>query len=215
MGLGKWRPHPNPDPPNPPIANQELARGYAPALLPGWGNVTPFTLLSAAQFWLPGPPALTSEAYARDYNEVSLNSMVNKPLYYPVEAGSVEQFGAIIDKFSDDIVAQVQGAAKGQMVPGSARAAKSGGVEKPSKVQSGTPTASTTAMAEDTRLLGLAMQLAYLGRQQGARAPELIDAWAIDRDLEHPTSKSLEVRVLLTKNQLSDLQVALPPVEQQ
>jgi hypothetical protein len=69
-GPGKWRPHPNPEPPNPPIANAELARGYAPAVLPGWGNVTPFTLLSAAQFWLPGPPALTSEAYARDYNEV-------------------------------------------------------------------------------------------------------------------------------------------------
>jgi hypothetical protein len=70
MAVGKWRPHPNPDPPNPPIANQDLARGYAPSMLPGWGNVPPFTLLSAAQFWLPGPPALTSEAYARDYNEV-------------------------------------------------------------------------------------------------------------------------------------------------
>jgi hypothetical protein len=32
--------------------------------------VAPFTLLSAAQFWLPGPPALTSEAYAKDYNEI-------------------------------------------------------------------------------------------------------------------------------------------------
>jgi hypothetical protein len=69
-GPGKWRPHPNPDPPNPPIANKELAPGYAPANLPGWGNVTPFTLLSAAQFWLPGPPALASEAYAQDYNEL-------------------------------------------------------------------------------------------------------------------------------------------------
>src|SRR5882724_4641473 len=69
-GPGKWRPHPNPDPPNPPIANPDLARGYAPSVLPGWGNVTPFTLLSAAQFWLPGPPPLTSEAYARDYNEI-------------------------------------------------------------------------------------------------------------------------------------------------
>ena len=69
-GPGKWRPHPNPDPPNPPIANAELARGYASSANPGWGNVTPFTLLSAAQFWLPGPPALTSEAYARDYNEI-------------------------------------------------------------------------------------------------------------------------------------------------
>jgi hypothetical protein len=69
-GHGKWRPHQNPDPPNPPIANKELAPGYGPANFPGWGNITPFTLLSAAQYWLPGPPALTSEAYARDYNEI-------------------------------------------------------------------------------------------------------------------------------------------------
>jgi hypothetical protein len=79
MGPGKWRPHPNPDPPNPPVPNQELARGYTPSLLTGWGNVTPFTLLSASQFWLPGPPALTSEAYARDYNEVKeLGGQVSK-----------------------------------------------------------------------------------------------------------------------------------------
>ncbi len=70
MGPGKWRPHPNPVPPNPPIANPDAARGYAPAAAPGWGNVTPFTLLSASQFWLPGPPALTSPTYARDFNEV-------------------------------------------------------------------------------------------------------------------------------------------------
>jgi hypothetical protein len=70
MGAGKWRPHPNPVPPNPPIANADLARGYLPSAVPGWANVTPFTLLSASQFWLPGPPALTSPTYARDYNEV-------------------------------------------------------------------------------------------------------------------------------------------------
>jgi hypothetical protein len=69
-GAGRWRPHPNPVPPNPPIANPDLARGYQPSAVPGWGNVTPFTLLSAAQYWLPGPPALTSETYARDFNEV-------------------------------------------------------------------------------------------------------------------------------------------------
>ncbi len=70
MGSGKWRPHPNPVPPNPAIANPDAARGFAPAAVPGWANVTPFTLLSASQFWLPGPPALTSPTYARDYNEV-------------------------------------------------------------------------------------------------------------------------------------------------
>jgi hypothetical protein len=70
MGPGKWRPHPNPVPANPPVANPDLARGYLPSANPEWANLTPFTLLSASQFWLPGPPTLTSQTYARDYNEV-------------------------------------------------------------------------------------------------------------------------------------------------
>ena len=69
-GPGRWRPHPNPDPPNPPIRDEKLAPGFGAATLPGWGNVTPFTLLSSAQYWLPGPPSLTSALYTRDFNEV-------------------------------------------------------------------------------------------------------------------------------------------------
>ena len=80
-GPGRWRPHPNPDPPNPPIKDAKLAPGFAPSALPGWGNVTPFTLLSASQYWLPGPPALTSPEYARDLNEVkSLGGQVSTAL---------------------------------------------------------------------------------------------------------------------------------------
>ena len=54
-GPGRWRPHPNPDPPNPPIRDAKLAPGFAASVLPGWGNVTPFTLLSASQYWLAWP----------------------------------------------------------------------------------------------------------------------------------------------------------------
>jgi hypothetical protein len=67
---GQWRPHPNPLPPNPPVPDPALAPGNLPALQPQWGQVTPFTLLTASQFRLPPSPGLTSEAYARDYNEV-------------------------------------------------------------------------------------------------------------------------------------------------
>jgi hypothetical protein len=42
----------------------------APAQLPGWGNVTPFVLRSAAQFLPEAPPTLDSEKYAKDYNEI-------------------------------------------------------------------------------------------------------------------------------------------------
>ncbi len=69
-GPGHWRPHPNPVPADPPIPSPVLAPGYWPATLPGWGAQTPFTLLSGGQIPIPGPPALTSEAYARDYEEV-------------------------------------------------------------------------------------------------------------------------------------------------
>jgi hypothetical protein len=41
-----------------------------PALLPGWGNVTPFVLRSGSQFRPDAPPALDSEQYAKDYNEI-------------------------------------------------------------------------------------------------------------------------------------------------
>jgi len=40
------------------------------ALLAGWGAVTPFVLRSASQFRPEPPPALESELYARDLNEV-------------------------------------------------------------------------------------------------------------------------------------------------
>jgi hypothetical protein len=67
---GQWRPHPNPVPPHPPVANPALAAGNLPANLPHWGTVTPFMMATPWQFRQPGPPPLKSEQYARDYNEV-------------------------------------------------------------------------------------------------------------------------------------------------
>lgn len=62
---GDWQPTPNPLPADPLGAADHL-----PAVLPGWGQVTPFILSSSRQFQPDGPPALTSEGYARDYHEV-------------------------------------------------------------------------------------------------------------------------------------------------
>jgi len=41
-----------------------------PALLAGWGDVATFSLRSGAQFRPEAPPALSSEQYASDYNEI-------------------------------------------------------------------------------------------------------------------------------------------------
>jgi hypothetical protein len=50
-----------------------------PALLAGWGNVTPWVLRSGDQFRPEPPPSLGSERYARDYNEVKEIGSINSP----------------------------------------------------------------------------------------------------------------------------------------
>jgi len=51
----------------------------AQALLPGWGNVTPFALRSGSQFRPEPPPALDSEKYAQDYNEIKIIGATGSP----------------------------------------------------------------------------------------------------------------------------------------
>ena len=43
---------------------------FLPYLLPQWGFVVPFAMSSSSQFRPPGPPALESQQYAADYEEV-------------------------------------------------------------------------------------------------------------------------------------------------
>jgi hypothetical protein len=43
---------------------------FIPYLLPQWGFVVPFGMNSSSQFRPPGPPALDSQQYAADYEEV-------------------------------------------------------------------------------------------------------------------------------------------------
>jgi len=44
--------------------------GTAAALLPGWGNVTPWVIHSPSQFRPDAPPSLDSGRYTRDYKEI-------------------------------------------------------------------------------------------------------------------------------------------------
>src|SRR5262245_60288454 len=58
---------------------QPTPPAFAPAILPGWGQVTPFGLEEGSQFRLPPPPALDTGKYARDYNEVKLVGRIDSP----------------------------------------------------------------------------------------------------------------------------------------
>ncbi|HEX6102638.1 MAG TPA: serine/threonine protein kinase, partial [Alphaproteobacteria bacterium] len=116
-------------------------------------------------------------------------------LYFPVEAGDVELFRGAVDALAQSVVDQVAAAARG-------RAAEPTAEEPGAK-------GPTEELKRKSAELGHAMRLIWLGRTQKSGAPPLIRAWALDRDLDNPAVQALEVRVLLTKNQLSDLQAAL------
>jgi hypothetical protein len=56
-----------------------VALNNAPALLPGWGSVTPWALRSGSQFRPGPPPPLDGERYAADYDEVRQIGALNSP----------------------------------------------------------------------------------------------------------------------------------------
>lgn len=53
------------------------------------------------------------------------------------------------------------------------------------------------------------MELAYLGNQNSTVAPDVFRAWISDRDYEQQNKKTLSIRLLINKSQLSDLSQAI------
>lgn len=123
------------------------------------------------------------------YSDLTFNDFIHKSLYYPVNAGNVQQFGQKVDLLAEALSTQVKLAYKGEVSVGSALNSKDENAD----------------MIKDALLLSKAMQLAYLGDTKGAKAPTVFKAWIADKDFVKPTIPTAEPRILLTKSQLSDL----------
>lgn len=76
----------------------------------------------------------------------------------------------------------------------------------------GTPPAETTEVLSSVSGIWQAALIEYIG--QSANPPKDIVAWSLDRDLINPADRALEVRVLVTREQLSSLAQALDSVMQ-
>lgn len=130
------------------------------------------------------------------YEELSFNRILGKSLYYGVNAGSVQEFGNMVDVLAKSLTSQVRLAAAGELSAGSALAAQDV-VEITTKTQE--------AIVADSRKLGLAMQLAYLGRVKGTQSPEFMQGWLSERDVVDHNQMVCTPIVLVNRNQLSDL----------
>lgn len=127
-------------------------------------------------------------------------------LYFPIEAGAVDRFGLAVDKLTNVLVDQVANAKKGIAADGS------GGKAPLPPPAANEPADSAAQIERKAALVGYAMQLAYLGRTQATKAPPVFEAWLTDKDLERPAAQTMEVRVLMTRDQLSDLHQVLKSI---
>lgn len=142
---------------------------------------------------LKTPSGAKNHAKAQgQYQALSTYAGTNTSLYYPVNAGDVKEFGNKVDTLASALTAQVKGAYLGDASVGSAQHAKG-------------KNAVDQKMLDDADIIGHAMRLAYLGERNGTQAPNVFKAWIADRDLIKQNIPTTDVRVLLTKAELSNL----------
>jgi serine/threonine-protein kinase PpkA len=122
----------------------------------------------------------------------SLTRLENQPgLYFPVAEGDAELYREEARRMAAFIVDQVM-AFRGGQEPGDFEDVPEG-----------------DALTRAVSAVGQTMQLAYLGRREGTKAPDVFEAYVSDRDFERTGLKPLSIRLLINKAQLSDLTEAL------
>jgi serine/threonine-protein kinase PpkA len=118
-------------------------------------------------------------------------------LYYGVPTGDVEEFGKVLDTLAAQITKQVQMASTNKQLPAPVLASDN---------------AQLAELQARVAKLGYAMRMRYLQETGDGQVPRVFDAWLLDRDFNNPARPTLDVRVLLTRDQLSDLNDVLTQV---
>ncbi|MCY4334004.1 MAG: VWA domain-containing protein [Litoreibacter sp.] len=124
------------------------------------------------------------------------------PLYYGVDQGDLNEFTQVASEFAQLITDQVI-------------RFRQGGANEDFSRKRGEDDAGGSDFSRAVAQAGRTMQLRYLGRQKGTEAPDVFEAWVADRDFERNSLKPLSIRLLLSKNQLSDLDEALKIIIEQ
>jgi hypothetical protein len=131
---------------------------------------------------------------AAEYRELARFPGIGS-LYYAVPTGDVEEFGQVLDTLAGQITMQVQMAAGAQPVV----------AQEPAPPPPVTDNPQLAELQEKVAKLGYALRMRYLQREEGGEIPNVFNAWLLDRDFRDPTQQTLDVQVLLTRDQLSDL----------
>jgi hypothetical protein len=130
--------------------------------------------------------------------------------YFGVETGNVERFGRVLDALAQQITDQVKLAA--MAAAGKTLAENRQIQEQQAPAESSENPDQLAQFQAKVAKLGYALRMRYLQRGEKGQIPNVFNAWLVDRDLSNPQRQTLDVRVLLTRDQLSDLHSILRQV---
>ena len=135
--------------------------------------------------------------------------------YYGVELGHVSEFGRALQTITGQLTRQVSDAQLGIATQSTSNASDpaTGSADGQADAEDGPSTDSLRQFQKKVELLGYALRMRYLQKQENnGGVPAVFDAWLVDRDFLEPERASVDVRVLLTRDQLSDLHAVLNQV---
>jgi hypothetical protein len=144
------------------------------------------------------PAALADHEKAESlYKELSYFPGIGD-FYYGVRLGEVDEFGNVLEVLANQITQQVLATTNGV----------------PPLPMPGQDTGQTELAQLQDRVakLGNALRMRYLQKESGQPLPAVFDAWMVDRDFFNPERSAVDVRVLLTRDQLSDLKNVMQQV---
>jgi hypothetical protein len=140
------------------------------------------------------------ESAEREYRALTRVEDIGE-FYYPVATGDVADFGSALDTLMRQLTDQVRIAASG-FVPLSDAGSEGGSDDS-----------ELAAFQQKVERLGYALRLDYQQQQAGSdTVPALFNAYMLDRDLTAPEERAVDVRVVLTRDQLSDLHDVLAQI---
>jgi len=146
-------------------------------------------------------PAADHEQAEKLYKQLSYYPGIGD-FYYGVSLGEVDEFGNVLEVLANQITQQVLATTNG--VPP---------LPLPQQEPQQEPQQTQLAQLQGrVEKLGNALRMRYLQKGSARPLPAVFDAWMVDRDFMHPERSAVDVRVLLTRDQLSDLKNVMQQV---
>jgi hypothetical protein len=118
--------------------------------------------------------------------------------YYGVSLGQVDEFGSVLEILANQITQQVL--------------ATTNGVPPIPLAQNNDSKTQLNDLQDRVAKLGNALRMRYIQKESGKPLPKVFNAWMLDRDFLNPERSVVDVRVLLTRDQLSDLKNVMQQV---